>query len=231
MQNNKVEKSLVNILEDLKNNIFYSLNCHRIGIIEKFNSETQTADISIFDKRVILENDKEILKDYTLLINCPVVIPNGAKGGLTFSINQGDYCILLVNDRDIDNWYRNGTKMKPNTIRVHNLSDCIAIPFLRNKLNKLTNYNNNATELNFLKTIISLTDKIEIQNETTKLKDDIIDKMTSILNSLINTLISAKVIDPISGELPLNSSTISSLNELKNNDIPSLTNNINLLLK
>tara|TARA_R110000751_G_scaffold299695_4_gene411059 strand:- start:7153 stop:7857 length:705 start_codon:yes stop_codon:yes gene_type:complete len=189
--------SLDDLARELKADIFYSLNCHRIGVIESFNPITQAASIRLVDK-ILIENyqDKKLL-DFPLLIGCPVIIAKGAQGGLTYPINQGDTCLVLFNDRDIDNWITTGNTAVPDSARAHNLSDGIAILGLRNELNAIADYNNEETKLNYKESFISLDgnatklmhnsggalnldDKIEIKNQLSDMK--------TTLNALIDAL-------------------------------------------
>ena len=86
---------------------------------------------------------------------------------LTFPINQGDECIILFNDREIDNWYGQGGSQAFTTHRTHDYSDAIVIVGLRNALKALTTYNNEAIELNYNDTskVSIYQDKINIDSE------------------------------------------------------------------
>lgn len=229
---NRVEPDLRDILENLKEDIFYEFNCHKVGVIESFNTDNQTASIKLIDKGIRKTSDRDIIQEFSLLQDCPVVINKGLNGGLTMPISIGDTCLVLFNDRDIDNWFDNGLSQRPNTRRSHDLADAIAIVGIRNQVNKITNFNNNATELNYLTNKISLDnskikllnnsggeinldDKLELKNTAENLKG-IIDELITIINNL-------KCVDPISGNLPIDSGTSSSLS--------TLSSRVNNLLK
>lgn len=150
--------TLASLLELLQKNIMANLNCHQVGEIVSFNAGNQTAEISV--KMTYVVND-EIL-EYPLLIDCPCVVLGGGKGRVTFPITAGDSCLVLFNDRDIDNWFSSGQKMPPRTDRKHSFSDAIAIVGPRNMQNKITDY---------------FADGVEIKhgNSSIKLKDGYID--------------------------------------------------------
>lgn len=60
----------------------------------------------------------------------PNVIPLFLQGGGSYEahpIAVGDYCLLIVTERALDNWYRGRDFVVPNDYRVHDYSDCIAI--------------------------------------------------------------------------------------------------------
>ncbi len=213
------------ILVAFKRDLMANFNCHRVGIIESFDSETQTATISIVDKRVIFtyEDQAPILKDYSLLVDCPVRIDANKTSGFTRPIEVGDECMVLFNDRDIDNWFKFGTVGQPRSNRMHDLSDGLAIVGFHSELKKLTNFSNdsikmyfeeNAIEISatsakmsFGDTVVELDDKVKIKNETQNLKE-LIDELFTILTNL-------KTVDPISGDLPIDATTASDLATLK----------------
>lgn len=140
------------------------LNCILIGTIESFDSSLQTVSISINYKRKVGEEEtkkekeererrgeeeKNIFLDYPLLTDCPVAIMSGGDSYLTFPIRaadpdndiQGDTCIVMFCDRDIDAWFDSGQILAPNSTRIHSLSDGIALVGIRSKLNLLETYN------------------------------------------------------------------------------------------
>ena len=194
------EPDLQDILNGATEDLSYSLSCHRIGIIESFNATEQTATVRMVDKGVIQYDDGEQLLDYALLVDCPVIVYKGANGGLTIPINTGDSCLVCFNDRDVDSWLIDGLVQRPNTLRNHDLSDAIIVVGIRNQINKITNYNNEATELNYIDNIISidnakinlintsgasivLDDKLELKNTAENLKA-VIDDFITIVTSL-----------------------------------------------
>jgi hypothetical protein len=183
----KSETTLDDVFEDNKKDIFANLNCHRIGTIQGFDATNQTAKIKLVDKRVIETEEGEELKDYSLLLDCPVFIPKGANGGFTYPIIIGDTCLVLFNDRDIDNWFESGNIQKPNTNRMHNLSDGIAIVGIKNKQNALSDFDNSKTTMNYQETKIELDDKAKIENATRNLK--------TLIDDLINELKALTVVD------------------------------------
>lgn len=222
--NNRINQpDLLDVIDGAIEDLIYSFNCHRIGIIQKFNSEEQTADIKLVDKGVIISDQGETLVDFSLLVDCPILINKSFKGGLTIPINNGDTCLVCFNDRDLDNWLVDGLIQKPNTLRAHDFSDAIGIVGIRNQVNKITNYNNAATELNYLANKISLDSvginieadsgasikldsKLELKNTADNLKD-IIDELVTIITNL-------QVVDPVSGNLPIDGGTSSALSAL-----------------
>ena len=217
------EPDLTDIINGAMRDMAFGTNCCRIGIIESFNPAEQTADINFVDKGVITSVEGDELIDYSPLIDCPVITLKGAMGGLTIPIQKGDTCTVFFNDRDMDNWLVDGLIQRPNTERTHDFSDAIAVIGLRNQINKITDYNNNAVELNYLGNKLSIDadkisstasaggsividDKLELKNSAENLKD-IIDEFITIITNL-------KTVDPISGLLPIDGATSSALSSL-----------------
>lgn len=223
MSRQRNEPDLQDIINGAMEDLNYSFNCHRIGIIENFNPINQLATVRMVDKGIIQYDDGEKIVDYSLLVDCPIFIHKGINGGITIPILKGDSCLICFNDRSMDRWLEDGQIQRPIPLRAHDLSDAIAIVGIRNKINKLTDFNNDATEINYLdnKIIIAnskisllnssggslnIDDKLELKNTSENLKD-LIDELITIITNL-------KVIDPISGNLPIDGNTSSSLSSL-----------------
>jgi hypothetical protein len=117
------EPELIDVLQSLKQDIFKSLNCVKIGKINSFDQTKKTATIQILFKRVM--PDKVI--SYPLLVDCPVFTLQGGGGAIQMPIQAGDPCIVLFADRNIDNWYSNGSEAAPADLRCHHLNDGLAI--------------------------------------------------------------------------------------------------------
>ena len=173
------------IFEAFREEIFSNLNCHAIGKIESFDSSNQTANVSILYKRRV-ENDDTTSErvDYPALIGVPVIILGGGKGSLRFPISSGDECLVLFNDRDIDNWFVSGVKNPLSSDRKHSFSDAVAIVGLHSSANSLSDYDSERTELIHGETVVSLKDKIRIKNQTQSLFT-IIDGLFEQLNALV----------------------------------------------
>jgi len=223
MKGRRTEPDLEDIMEGLKEDIFFEFNCHRVGIIEAFYPSDQTADIRLVDKSVRQTTDGEVLTNFSLLEKCPVIVNKGISGGLTIPINAGDTCLVLFNDRDLDSWLVDGLVQRPNTLRTHDFSDAICLVGIRSQVNQIAGYNNVATELNYLDNKISLDnekisllnssggsividDKLELKNTAENLKTLVDDFITIVTN--------LKTVDPLSGELPIDGATSSALSAL-----------------
>lgn len=140
---------LPNVLDEAKRDIGLSINCVQIGVIQSFDQATQRANIKIAMKQVrdIAEDGVKTIVEYPILLECPVMVLFGGIDIITLPIQPGDNCIILFNDRQIDNWMYNGNDQTPNIGRVHDLSDGIAIVGIRPLTNSIGNYLANGIRL------------------------------------------------------------------------------------
>lgn len=148
----KSDYNLKSLLDLLEHDISYDLNCHAIGTIQGFNPANQTASVSINYTKIVNvpdpsapsqdQNPAYIQKaiPYPKFADCPVVIMGGGSSYLTFPIAIGDECLVLFNDRDIDNWFATGQVAPPATGRLHSFSDAIVLVGLRSTLRSISNY-------------------------------------------------------------------------------------------
>lgn len=147
MSNDVHEPDLIDLLNLHKKDIFNSLNCHQVATIQSYNKAKKTCKATVVYKKTISKRNpitnkyEDVLQDYPILINCPVMNLSGGNAGLRFPINKGDVALILFNDRDIDNWFlgkqSNGST---NTKRMHHFSDGIALVGLFSQNDAEKNY-------------------------------------------------------------------------------------------
>lgn len=136
-----------------KYGIFTDLNCHQIATIKTFNATQQTAVAECVYKRTYFDPNPATgvygptLVDYPLLADCPVICLGGGTGALTFPIAAGDECLVLFNDRDIDNWFAGAKGGPVATDRAHSFSDGIILVGLRSAANVIPTYSTNSIDL------------------------------------------------------------------------------------
>ena len=178
------EPDLRALLQQFKLEIFASLNCHQWGVIKGFNSTKQTVTVQIaVTRQVPVDQGGQAAyqsKAYPLLVDVPVFIPSGGAGYLTFPITAGDICLVLFNDRDFDQFWATGNIQDPNSGRMHDLSDGLAIVGFRTAAHPLASYDTAQVVLALNQTQIVLGTKIGIQNASLSL-------LTALTN-LVNTL-------------------------------------------
>lgn len=124
---------LSNLLDAFRDNLLLNLNCHAIARIVSFDapSTTVTAKIVYCKQYLMVDaggNYSPQSVQYPILTRVPVIVMGGGTGSLTFPISPGDECVILFNDRDLQNWANGGPDGKPvATKRKHSLSDGLAL--------------------------------------------------------------------------------------------------------
>ena len=116
-------------LQALKQDIFESLHCALPGTVVSFDAETQTAVIQPAVKTASCV-ELPVLRDV------PVFMP------VSFEIQEGDACLVIFADRDIDAWFESGETEVPPSGRMHSLSDGFAFVGFRTR----GDANENATD-------------------------------------------------------------------------------------
>ena len=115
-------------LQALKQEIFESLHCALPGIVESFDAESQTAVIRPAVRHRLASSRAErsgaegspSSVSLPLLRDVPVFMP------VPFEVHEGDACLLVFADRDIDAWFESGETEVPPSGRMHSLSDGFA---------------------------------------------------------------------------------------------------------
>ena len=130
-----LEPNLPDLMQNLKRDIFRSMNCVKIGEIKSFDATKKTAKIQIQFKHV--REDGQIVS-VSPLVDCPVFTLQGGGSAIEMPITAGDQCIILFSDRNIDSWFQTGGEGAPLNSRCHDLSDGIALVGLNSLANPLS---------------------------------------------------------------------------------------------
>jgi phage baseplate assembly protein gpV len=146
---NPAKQTLDSLLDAFRYDLLKNLNCVKIGTIKSYNATLQEVTVQIAFTQVtsISPGGVKTFAQYPLLLNVPIQYPSGGGFTLTFPIAAGDECVVLFNDRSIDNWLAQGAGQPPNIGRVHDLSDGIAIVGIRNNTRALTGVSTTTTQL------------------------------------------------------------------------------------
>ena len=120
--------TLLNVLEALKSNINYNLNCVKVATVEEFFPDNLTVSCKVTNKRVtgLKADGNQILQDYPL-IYAKVHFLGWGNIGATYPISKGMEGLLLFNDRELETWFLTGTDGNLAYDRCHSLSDAIFI--------------------------------------------------------------------------------------------------------
>jgi hypothetical protein len=187
------DPGLAELMTLMKADVMTNLNCHHIGVIQSFDAAKQTATVTIAYKKTIFQANPQtgvyapVLINYPLLADCPVICLGGGSAALTFPIKQGDECLVLFNDRDIDNWFQAG-QIGPNaTPRAHSIADGFALVGIRSLNSVLTGYDStHATLRNGSMGVGVSNSLIKLYNATTTL-GTLMQQMLTQLQTLANT--------------------------------------------
>ncbi len=183
------DPELSDVIHKIKSDVGYALNCVQIGTIESFNKLTNTASVSINFKRQLPDGST---LDYPLLCDCPVFILSGGGASIEMPITAGDTCLILFNDRNIDNWFYSGQVTTPANPRAHDISDGICLVGVR-ALTKAAPMSDKAIRL------MGYSKKIAVKNTAASLKT-IFDSLLDAIAALTVTIPTAAV---MSGLTPI----------------------------
>lgn len=121
-----------------------NINACQIGSITGINANGTVTVAIIFQKiirGVVAIPNSPVMGDqiinYPALVNVPVFIYQGGGAYISMPVTVGDSCLLLFCDRDMDIWFETGQVAPPNSDRVHNINDAIALVGINNLQNLL----------------------------------------------------------------------------------------------
>ncbi len=179
-------------MDAFKSYLKIEFNCHAIGIVEDFYPDQQFVDVSLVYTKTeyVVENGVQVAKyvPYPILTSVPIIVLGGGISYMSFPITRGDQCLLLFNDRDIDNWFLGSTNSPPNSSRLHSFADAIAIVGIRNKSNAIASYDLNRVVLAYGTTMVRVgADKVGILNATTTL-NTVLQNLSTQLENLTTEL-------------------------------------------
>lgn len=141
--------TIPSLLAALQTQIFRDMNCVKIGVVQSFDAAKQEVTVKIAMQQVTSQkpDGTKMLAEYPLLLRVPVFFPSGGGFTLTFPIGEGDECIVLFNDRQIDNWLTQGGILPPTSNRTHDISDGIALVGIRSNPRALSSVSTNSVQL------------------------------------------------------------------------------------
>lgn len=129
---------LDDLLAESRNALLANINCVQVGKLQKVNAD-QTVEIKIQFLRRLPDGTT---KKYPLLVDCPYfVLQGGEEDGEAFidmPIKKGNPCLVLFNDRNIDDWWDTGNVAVPADTRKHSISDGFALIGINTKAKALS---------------------------------------------------------------------------------------------
>lgn len=114
------------------------------GEIIAFDPVTQTASVNI----AIQAQHHDTRVPVTTLPGVPVMFPGVMGFVITFPIKTFPCpCMLVFQQRSIDEWHTEGGVVDPLDNRSHDMSDAVCIPGLRHSKQAIADFNNENMEL------------------------------------------------------------------------------------
>lgn len=118
------------------------------GIIQSFDTETQTVTVQPAIMENIRNNDLSISSmQLPLLLDVPIILPKAGDFILTMPVKQGDECLVIFADMCIDMWWQAGGIQKQAEKRRHDLSDAFVILGTWSQPNRISNYSTDSAQL------------------------------------------------------------------------------------
>ena len=119
---------LITLLQRVKSDVLTTMCCVQIGTIQSYDNVKNSAQVTVNFKRKYATGE---IIDYPVLGDCPVFVLGGGGAQISMPIAKGDECIVLFNDRNIDNWWLSGRVEPPSDTRCHSIADGIVIVGIR----------------------------------------------------------------------------------------------------
>ncbi len=185
---------MADLLTLYRKQILTDFMCHHIGIIQSFDPETQTGTATVAYKKTLFAPDAmKVVRakylDYPVLTDCPVVFLGGGDGFLTFPVEEGDECLLIFNDRSLNNWFEGNQGAPLDSGRLHSLSDGIILCGIRSKPKAIPDFDMERARLQKGTATVAVgkEDKVLVENESLNLKT-VLTNLTSQLSDLTGKL-------------------------------------------
>lgn len=124
-------------IADLKREIFSSLHCALPGLVASFDPETQTAAVQPALRRTRSAGKGTEQVELPVIRDVPVFFPGSRDSAITWPVSEGDECLLIFADTDIDSWFDSGDAEEPVSARQHSLPDAFAFVGFRSRQNAL----------------------------------------------------------------------------------------------
>lgn len=193
---------LPQILHNIKLKVLSEINCHNIGKITYFDADSQTCTVELMQVKQFNNNY------YTPapITDVPLIVYGAGGGHITLPNPVGTYCLLLFMDRNIDSFLETGQQYVPETSRMHDFTDCVAITTFKTLVNPIGDYDINAVTISYQNTTFKVKDSI-----TANAKNDITLKtVTKIVLDApeVETTGNLKVATGYTGVVPCGSATL-----------------------
>lgn len=123
--------------------IMSRLNCHNVGKILSFDPLTQTCTVEVMQ----IKQFNETYYIPAPITDVPLIIYGAGNAHITLPDPTGSICLLLFLDRNIDSFLETGERYEPETWRMHDFSDCIALTTFKTLANPIQEYDERAVSI------------------------------------------------------------------------------------
>ena len=123
--------------------IMSRLNCHNVGRIVEFDPATQLCTVEMLQ---IKQFNNQLITPAPLT-EVPLIILGAGGANITLPDPVGTICLILFMDRNIDAFIETGESYTPETTRMHDFTDCVALTTFKTLVNPVKNYDTNAITL------------------------------------------------------------------------------------
>lgn len=144
----QIQKSKIdfyNVLHLSQEATMSRLNCHNIGRIIEFDKTTQTCTIELMQLKQFAD---EIVIPAPLT-EVPLIIYGCGDATITLPNPVGATCLVLFLDRNMDAFMQTGEQYVPDTARMHDFTDCVAITTFRTLANPIEDYDDTSISINY----------------------------------------------------------------------------------
>lgn len=127
------ENTLIDAMDAMSLDMLANIHTTTIAKITKVNAKTINAKPVI---NRIVDGESVELPEFA---EVPIIHLHGGGSSIRMPIAVGDYCLLFMAERCIDDWYFGKDNAEPREQRMHDYSDAIALVGLFNKFGELAN--------------------------------------------------------------------------------------------
>jgi len=131
----------------MSENSAYNLRVASPGIIQSFNSATQTATVQLAIREKINIDGDVSHEEIPPLLDVPVFMPRAGGYCLTLPVSAGDECLVIFGDNCMDAWWQSGGVQNQLEKRRHDLSDGYALIGIWSQPKAISGYSANSAQL------------------------------------------------------------------------------------
>ncbi len=134
--------TMAEMLTEAIRGAMFDLHTGLPAAVVNYDPSAQSCTVRPLLRRAWRMDDGSVrLFDIPLITHVPVVFPAGGGWSLTWPLVAGDVVYLAFAERSLDSWLASppGPTVDPLDVRMHDLSDAVAIPGLRQRQAALLN--------------------------------------------------------------------------------------------